>query len=276
MSLSPARLRVVTALLMAPLAIGAVLWLPTLLLLPLVGGILLLAAWEWTALAGLTTPLARASALLLPSAAMAVLSHQPLDPVFPAVIGLGCLWWLASLVWLWRPRLLAGATPAHRGFKLALLLPLLVPAWAALALLHAHDATGPRWALFAVALVWAADTGAYYAGTRIGGRKLAPSISPGKTWAGLFGGLGAALLLSLCVFALLGLGVAQLPAFLLLTLIATLASVLGDLFESVMKRQHGAKDSGTLIPGHGGVLDRVDSLLAALPVFVLGKLWLGL
>lgn len=276
MSLSPSRLRVVTALLMAPLAIGAVLLLPTPFLLPLVGAILLLAAWEWTALSGLQTPLARASALLLPSAAMALLAHQPLDPVFRIVVALGCLWWLLSLVWLWRPRLLAGATRGHLAFKLALLLPLLVPAWAALALLHADGGNGPRWALFAVALVWAADTGAYYAGTRIGGRKLAPGISPGKTWAGLFGGLLAALLLPLLVFPLLGLGWGQLAALLLLTLVAMLASVHGDLFESVMKRQHGAKDSGTLIPGHGGVLDRVDSLLAALPVFVLGKLWLGL
>ncbi|MCG6116622.1 MAG: phosphatidate cytidylyltransferase [Aquimonas sp.] len=276
MSLSSSRLRVLTALLLAPLAIGAMLLLPTPLLLPLVGAILLLAAWEWTALAGLEAPLPRACALLLPSAAMALLAHQPLDPVFRTVVVLGCLWWLASLVWLWRPKLLSGTEQWRSGFKLGLLLPLLVPAWAALALLHADGSTGPRWALFAVALVWAADTGAYYAGTRIGGRKLAPRISPGKTWAGLFGGLAAALLLPVVTLPLLGLAWSQLPALMLLTLLATLASVHGDLFESVMKRQRGAKDSGNLIPGHGGVLDRVDSLLAALPVFALGKLWLGL
>jgi phosphatidate cytidylyltransferase len=268
--------RVITALVMAPLAVSAVLFLPTELLLPLVAVLLLLAAWEWAALIGIASPLGRVAVLLPPAALMAWLSHQSLQNLFPLVTLLGCLWWLTALMWLLRPRLLARDTLAHRVLKLVILLLLIVPAWTGLALLHADGAFGPRWALYAIALVWAADTGAFYAGTRFGGRKLAPSISPGKTWAGLWGGLAAALLLALVCFALLGLGLSQLPALLLLTALAALASVLGDLFESVIKRQGGAKDSGSLIPGHGGVFDRVDSLVAALPVFAIGKIWLGL
>jgi phosphatidate cytidylyltransferase len=270
--------RVMTALVMAPLAISAVLWLPTPYLLPLVAVVFLLAAWEWGALIGLHSTSARAAVLLPPAALMAWLSHQSahIDNLFPLVALIGCAWWLAALLWLLRPRLLAADTPVSRTLKLGILLLLIVPAWAGLALLHADEPVGPRWALFAIALVWAADTGAFYAGTRIGGRKLCPSISPGKTWAGFWGGLVTALLLACACFALLGLTLAQVPALLLLTLVTALASVLGDLFESVIKRQGGAKDSGHLIPGHGGVFDRVDSVVAALPVFAVGKIWLGL
>jgi phosphatidate cytidylyltransferase len=270
--------RVVTALVMAPLAVSAVLLLPTPFLLPLVAVVFLLAAWEWGALIGIGGMLARSALLLPPAALMAWLSHQSahIGNLFPIVALIGCLWWLCALLWLGRPRMLAADTLANRTAKVLILLLLIVPAWAGLALLHADPELGPRWALYAIALVWAADTGAFYAGTRFGGRKLAPTISPGKTWAGFYGGIGAALLLAIVCFALLGLGLAQLPELLLLTALTALASVLGDLFESVIKRQGGAKDSGNLIPGHGGVFDRVDSVLAALPVFALGKIWLGL
>jgi phosphatidate cytidylyltransferase len=140
----------------------------------------------------------------------------------------------------------------------------------------ASAARGPLWLLFALLLIWAADSGAYFAGVRFGRRKLAPRISPGKSWEGLFGGLAAAMLLSAAMLHWLGLGWAQLPELLLLTVVIVLVSVVGDLFESLLKRHAGAKDSSQLIPGHGGVLDRIDSLLAALPVFVLGKIWLEL
>ena len=130
--------------------------------------------------------------------------------------------------------------------------------------------------MFGLMLVWAADTFAYFAGSRIGGPKLAPRISPGKTWAGFWGGLVGACVICIPAVPLLGLAWSRLPVLMGLALVVALASVVGDLFESLIKRQAGAKDSGTLIPGHGGVLDRIDSVVAALPVFVVGKLLLGL
>jgi len=142
--------------------------------------------------------------------------------------------------------------------------------------LHQLPDFGPRWALFAVMLVWAADTGAYFVGVRLGRRKLAPRISPNKSWEGFWGGLAGAGLIALLGFKLLGLTWGDLPALLLLTVVAAVMSVAGDLFESLLKRHSGQKDSGRLIPGHGGMLDRLDSILAALPVFMVGKLWLGL
>jgi phosphatidate cytidylyltransferase len=122
--------------------------------------------------------------------------------------------------------------------------------------------------MYALLLVWVADSGAYFAGRALGKRKLAPRVSPGKTWAGFWGGLIACAALALCVAwwrppsALL--------IWLALAVVVAAYSVVGDLTESLGKRFAGLKDSGTLIPGHGGVLDRFDSLLAAAPVLALG------
>ena len=126
--------------------------------------------------------------------------------------------------------------------------------------------------LYLLLLVWAADIGAYFAGKRFGRLKLAPRVSPNKTWEGLLGGVGGAL-----VVAAAGAFVFRLPPvpFIALGLALVMASIVGDLTESLFKRQAGLKDSGTLLPGHGGVLDRIDSLTSSVPFFVLGLGWLG-
>ena len=128
--------------------------------------------------------------------------------------------------------------------------------------------------------MWAADSGAYFAGRRFGGRwfggrKLAPRISPNKTLEGLLGGVLLAAIVAAAGALLLDVPASRLPEVLGVVLLTVLFSVAGDLFESLLKRHAGVKDSGTLIPGHGGILDRVDSLLAALPVFAVGKAWFG-
>ena len=126
-------------------------------------------------------------------------------------------------------------------------------------------------------IVWAADSGAYFAGRRFGKTKLSPRISPNKTVEGLVGGVVAGMLVALVAAPLADPGIAakQLIYVAIVAIWTILFSVVGDLFESLLKRHVGAKDSGSLIPGHGGVLDRVDSVLAALPVFALGKLLFG-
>jgi len=122
-------------------------------------------------------------------------------------------------------------------------------------------------------LAWAADIGAYFAGGRFGRLRLAPIVSPNKTWEGVIGGLAAGF-----VVALAGLAWFDLPAlaFVSLCIAAVLVSVVGDLLESMFKRQRGLKDSGSLLPGHGGVLDRIDSLTSSVPLLALGFGWLGL
>src|SRR5690606_2762803 len=129
-----------------------------------------------------------------------------------------------------------------------------IPAWCAIGWLHHGDPAdpfGPRWTLFAVVLVWVADSGAYSAGSRFGRRKLAPAISPGKSWEGVFGGLAATALFAAAALPLLGLGWSHLPALVAVVMVAAVASIVGDLFESLMKRHSGMKDSGNLFPGHG-------------------------
>jgi phosphatidate cytidylyltransferase len=175
------------------------------------------------------------------------------------------VWWVAALIWIVAiPTAVNSATAAVAG------LFVLIPAWFALVKLHEH---GPSVLLFLLLLVVAADVGAYFSGRKFGRNKLAPKVSPGKTWEGVFGGLfGAALVAAVGVSWF---GVPAVP-FVALSLIAVIASIVGDLTESLFKRHAGIKDSGSLLPGHGGVLDRVDSVTAAAPVFLIGLERLGL
>ncbi|HRO87547.1 MAG: phosphatidate cytidylyltransferase [Chiayiivirga sp.] len=267
------RQRVITALVLAPAVVAGILLLPPGPLMALVAAALLAGLWEWTRLIGFTAPVARALILLAHAAAMAWLARFGWSALFPWVALAGTLWWLCALAWLRQPTLAKAATPGNRALKLMIGTLLVVPTWCAFALLHAD---APIWALYALLLVWAADTFAFFAGRRFGGRKLAPAISPGKTWAGFWGGLFGVLVLALAMAPLLSVSLRELPLLLAVSLIASLASVLGDLFESVIKRQAGVKDSGRLLPGHGGALDRIDSLLAALPVLAILKAWFGL
>ena len=270
--------RVLTAAILLPVAIAAVLLLPTPWFMALAAAVLLLGMWEWSRLSGLEALPARLLYVGLHAAALTLLARHGWPHLFLPIALVGVLWWLLALAWLGRFDVGADLRRRrNRALALATGTLSVVPAWCALALLHT-TALGPRWTLFAVALVWAADTGAYFAGRRFGARtpKLAPRISPAKTWAGAWGGLAAAVLLAVAVAPLLGVAWSGLAQLALLALVAAVASIVGDLFESLLKRHAGAKDSSALIPGHGGVLDRIDSLLAALPVFALGRSLLGL
>ncbi len=284
-------IRILTALLMAPAAIAAVLLLDTPWLVAISAVVFLGALWEWLRLAGLDDTLPRALLLLANLLLMVTLVWASRTDaggslvLFKIGALIGVLWWLLAVLWLRRPRLGTGSTALAGVGKLAAGTLAIVPAWCALALVHAGDAEpatvlpvaqGHVWLLLALMIVWATDTGAYFTGRRFGKRKLAPVISPNKTLEGLAGGVLAGVLVALLMAPLAGATTAQLPLVAVLALVTVLFSVLGDLVESLLKRQAHAKDSGTLIPGHGGILDRVDSVLAALPVFAVGKIWLGL
>ena len=272
------RTRVIAAAVMAPVAILSVLFLPTHFLAALVAGVMMLGLWEWSLLAGLRDPVPRALTLVANAGLMAMLVWGAGAGLFTLklVSLMGVLWWLAVLLWLMKFDFASSDAAWTRALKLLAGSLCVIPAWAALCWLHSSQPNGPRWALFALMIVWAADSGAYFTGVRFGKHKLAPRISPGKSWEGFAGGLVAACLFSLVALRVLGLAWNSLPGLMLLTALTFLFSVAGDLFESLLKRHAHIKDSGDLIPGHGGVLDRVDSLLAALPVFVVGKEWLGL
>ncbi len=267
------RTRVITALIMAPLAVAAILLLPTQWLLAVVAIMFLIGLWEWFKLADIEDTLSRTVLLVANVLLMVLLVWASAGSMvlFQIVALIGAAWWCLALLWLRFYSFASDHETYARVFKLAAGTLAIVPAWCALALLHAASPSGNRWLLAALAVVWAADTGAYFTGRRFGKRKLAPRISPNKTVEGMLGGLACALVAGLGFAWFAGMTPDQVPAVALVVLVAALFSVVGDLFESLLKRHVGAKDSGQLIPGHGGVLDRIDGVIAALPVFAIGK-----
>ncbi|TVS16096.1 MAG: phosphatidate cytidylyltransferase [Gammaproteobacteria bacterium] len=251
--------RVVTALILAPLFLAALFLLPHPLFAVFLGLILLLAAWEWAALCQLGGT-GRVVALGVCSVLAAlVLLTEMLRPV--AVIGVG-FWIVAACAVVLFPR--GREFWSLRSVRLAAGLLVLIPAWSALVLLQAGS-LGPWLVLWTMLMVWATDIGGYFFGRAFGRHKLAPAVSPGKTIEGLLGGVAAALVVSLAMVFFGGLA-AAVGLVIVITALVVAASVFGDLFESLAKRVAGAKDSGTLLPGHGGVLDRIDAVLAAAPV----------
>ncbi|QCU72501.1 phosphatidate cytidylyltransferase [Luteimonas yindakuii] len=275
------RTRVLAALVMAPLAIAAVLLLPTPWMAAMAAVLFLGALWEWYRLAEVEDTTARGVLLLANLLLMvAVVWASANDPgrslvLLKLLCVAGIVWWLLAMIWLRQFEFGSTGSGSARIFKLAAGTAAIIPAWAALGLVHAGEPAGAGWLLVALMIVWAADSGAYFAGRKFGRRKLAPRISPNKTVEGLLGGLLAGLVVALAGALLLGTPATQLWGVVLVALIAVLFSVVGDLFESLLKRQVGMKDSGNLIPGHGGLLDRVDGVIAALPVFAIGQIWLG-
>jgi len=266
--------RVLTASLLAPIAILAVLMLPTLGFAWALGLILLGAAWEWSALAGLASPAARSGYVALIAAALILLAYLPGLWLQPLLLIVSLWWWLVGfqLTRIDQIPLCSQPQPAQMLTGLVVL----TPPWLALTQLHALTSSGPALVLFLLALIWVADMAAYFSGRRWGSTKLAPVISPGKTWAGVSGAVMGAAVLGLALGFWLHLSPMASLGSLVLCLATVLTSVVGDLFESLLKRRRGLKDSGRLLPGHGGLLDRIDSLTAAAPLFVLGLCGLGI
>jgi phosphatidate cytidylyltransferase len=273
--------RVLAALVMGPLAIAAVLLLPTPWMAALSAIVFLIGLWEWLKLAEIEDPIARGILLvtnLLLMVALVWASRSSTGGslvLFQIMVMVGVIWWLLAMLWLRHYDFASDHDTHARIFKLAAATLSIVPAWCALALIHAERPSGHYWLLLALAIVWAADSGAYFAGRKFGKHKLSPRVSPNKTIEGLIGGVIAGMLVALIAAPFIGAKLSDLPAVALVAAWTILFSVVGDLFESLLKRHIGAKDSGNLIPGHGGVLDRIDSVLAALPVFALGKLLFG-
>jgi phosphatidate cytidylyltransferase len=265
--------RILTALVLIPPLLAAPFLLSTDWLAPLFGVFVLVGAWEWAALSGIGATSGRlayvAITLVLGAALLApVLAPSGFAPAFLGVTVVFWAWAFATLLsgddWA------AGIfhAPAMRRLSGVLVL---VPCWLAALYLHAHDPQRPWLLLYSFVLVWVADTFAYFFGSFFGRNKLAPTISPGKTVEGLAGALVGCILFALvCGTMFWKFEGLRLVLWVVLATATVLMSVVGDLVESKLKRLAGAKDSGRLLPGHGGVLDRVDSYTAAAPLFALG------
>jgi len=230
------------------------------------GAVFTIGAWEWAGFGALRAKRARAVYALGIALLLLLGWMWSADPQHLLILmGAAVAWWLIALVWL------CLAPARHRpALVLACGVPVLVPAFVALARLQfaAHGfARGPQIVLWLVLLVIAADIGAYFAGRSLGRRKLAPRVSPSKTWEGAFGGLAMVALVAWGGAVHFGLRPLTMVFF---GCVVGVFSIVGDLTESMFKRAAGLKDSGALLPGHGGLLDRIDSVTAAAPLFALG------
>jgi phosphatidate cytidylyltransferase len=224
------------------------------------------AAWEWSGFIFKQQHVRRGLYVLFIAILLALIFFDLHEAVLvDTVLKISLGWWLAALAWMFFfPTPIAKAVSWFCGALV------IVPAWLALDLLYLRR---PELLLFALLIVWVADIGAYFVGKGFGRVKLAPRISPGKTWEGVLGGLCAVMVLAAIGSPLLEIDIAVLVPF---CLAVAMISIVGDLTVSMFKRNAGVKDSGTLFPGHGGVLDRIDSVTAAAPLFALAMSWIGM
>jgi phosphatidate cytidylyltransferase len=287
--------RIITALILVPLVVLAVFQLPSEYFSLLIGLITLLAAWEWTNLVGINSAVKRGLflfALILPMLWMHFwtqfleLAAQILD--WPDIRTYsGILEWLVIppvLFWILSMLLIRNAPAGLLNlgmrirYKALIGWMVLFAAWMFLSRLRAFY--GPEMTLFFLVLIWVSDIAAYFAGKKFGKTKLSPEISPGKTVQGMYGALIAGAVWASAFIGYYGYRDGfvwmRVTDFILLSVLTVLISIYGDLFFSVVKRQRGVKDTGSILPGHGGILDRIDSLIAAIPFFYAGIVVIGL
>jgi phosphatidate cytidylyltransferase len=277
-TLTVLKLRIITATVLATGFLLGLFLLPWYGFIVFVGVVTLIGAWEWANLAGFASTGQRFIYSLLTGVVMFLVAVYTglvegvvyLHEVRHVLVVAGA-WWAIALLWvqgypsstvIWSSRWVR----ALMGWLV------IVPCWLSLSYLH-QEYRGSLLILLVMITVIAADTGAYFTGKAFGRHKLLVNVSPGKSWEGFWGGLTACLLLALLVEIYTGF--VEWQALFIIMLFTSLGSVLGDLLESMVKRHRDVKDSGSVLPGHGGILDRIDSITAAAPIFTLGIILSG-
>lgn len=280
--------RLLTAAVLIPFIVWTVLVLPTRLFAAVYAFVVVLGAWEWAGLMGIFSRYGRVGyVVLLTTILVACVWLISFPAGMYLVLVVSAVWWIVALFLIRQFGAESGADatnsmqPGLRHFHPKWLLGILgilvlVPPWLSLIVIHGSALSGGPLVLMFLVLIWGADSGAYFAGRQWGKSRLAPLVSPGKTWEGVYGALAIAALVSIASGFWLELEWQMQVTLVLLSFVTVLFSIVGDLFESMVKRLAGVKDSGQLIPGHGGVLDRIDSITAAAPVFALGLLTQGM
>ena len=259
------RKRIITALALAAPVLLAILYLPFAWYALFFFLFASLGVFEWASLCGIQSRAGQLGYVAAFAVGAWLIWQNPELWSAILVFSVG-VWVIAAVLVCSYPRL---SFVLKHGLTIALLgLAIFFPAWAALlAIRGASDGGG--WLIWLMVVVTMADIGAYFSGKRFGRTKLAPQVSPGKTWEGVIGGLLFSMLISFSLLFAFSVETSQIISLLWIVVLLIVISVFGDLLESVIKRTRGVKDSGGLLPGHGGVLDRIDSLLAALPLFAL-------
>lgn len=283
--------RIITALILAPAAISAIFYLSLFNFAAIMLVVMAIGAWEWGPLMGCASKRYRIAFVSITSILIATLWFLiPLEQLWDApkhlieqaniVLWLAVAWWLlsAGLTFLY-PRC-SKFWSSHRSVRGLFGWLTLVPTWLAFMALRTSEYQvdsyhGAQLLMFLFLMVWSADVGAYFVGKSIGKRKLLPNVSPGKTLEGFLGGVVFACIMVAIAGYFIDWTMAQYRIVIPVTILITTISVLGDLNESMFKRQAGVKDSGTILPGHGGILDRIDSLTATAPIYALCYAYLG-
>ncbi len=274
--------RIITALVLAPLALFAILFLPVFWFEIVIAGVVGIGAYEWANMSGfiqrpqkivfMIAAFVVCMALSFHIDSNAIWYQGQLNPLYKAILGLATLWWVVSLFMIIAYPKYSKVWRDNRAIRLSFGVVTLIPTWIAVVALRTslYDVDpyyGASLIFYVLGIVWAADIGAFFVGVKFGRHKLRPNVSPGKTLEGLLGGVATSS--AIIAFAALHYQVEPSRIWLHLVIggITVAVSALGDLNESMFKRTAGIKDSGRILPGHGGVLDRIDSLTAAFPVF---------
>lgn len=258
--------RIFTALIALSVLAVVLFVVPEIVARIVIAALFLAGAWEWAGFL-FTKNNERKRWIFVAFVALAIgmlLRNLPDAALIDTILKAALVWWAIALTWLF---FFPTNIPKFVSWVCGTLV--LVPAWAALDYLYL---SAPDLLLFVLLIVWVADIGAYFVGKGFGRVKLAPEISPGKTWEGVFGGLCAVFLLAAAGSRFVDIEISILVPF---CIAVAMLSVVGDLTVSMFKRSAGVKDSGTLFPGHGGVLDRIDSVTAAAPLFAVALTWIG-
>lgn len=266
--------RILTAIVLIPLVLWGIISLPNHYYALLLAVIVVLGAKEWGTMARLSSSIKYVYLVAFVITLYGCwLALQQFDNFASRLLYVACAWWLYAFVALAQYNSGHSRVMWNSLLRSFIGLLVLIPTFISLYVLRSHPQFGAQLVIYLLVLIWLADSAAYFAGRRWGKQKLLPNVSPGKTWQGVYGAMVASISFSI-VYALYNDAIqgSQVIIFVLISFVTVVFSIHGDLVESLFKRQVNIKDSGQLLPGHGGMLDRIDSLTAAAPVFVTGLL----
>lgn len=267
--------RIITAAILIPIVIVFIFFLDAIWFSALFALIVAIGAWEWAGLCKVSNIIKYIYVLLIELILLGVyLANNSL--LYNSINLTGAVYWLLAIVLVVAYQKQKNLLPRSKILLMLIGVLLLIPMWSSLTILKSIPENGASFVMLLMLLIWGADTAAYFAGKKWGNRKLANRVSPGKTWEGTIAGIISSVVIGVCYVIVSNEHFENYLIFIGIAMVTAIASVFGDLMESIVKRESGQKDSGHILPGHGGVMDRIDSLTAASPVFVFGLGYFGL
>ena len=256
------RNRIITASILIPVVIAIIFLLDAVWFSILMAVFVAIGAWEWAGLCKLSGQSKTLYSLFIVCILFAIYRFDN-SFLYSSIILIGVIYWALAVILIFTYQKQARLFTHSSAMLMLIGMLLLIPMWSALTLLKSFSTNGASLIMYLMLLIWGADTAAYFVGKKWGKRKLASRVSPGKTWAGTLAGIGSSAVIALCYIIVADMNLADSGLFIGLSVVTVVGSVFGDLMESLVKREAGQKDSGSILPGHGGVMDRIDSLTAA-------------